>query len=208
MAHYYVKKAFAHSLISPLINQNSSIINVLVISDYVSKTISNSIIVKVYTANDFNTKYEKTYDLKLLPFSSFSFNIELNAIQPYCNSSQYSNCLITFEYVSPTEELLDGNNFLLYNDFINQPADDPNSGNVQITSVTKIDNNNFSIKLSANRVSLYVWLDVNSNSILGHFLENGFHMTSNARNVNFYTINNDVTVDGLKQLLNVKSIKL
>ncbi|KAH9490411.1 hypothetical protein Btru_035125 [Bulinus truncatus] len=74
---------------------------------------------------------------------------------------------------------------------------------VQITSVVKLDQFIFEIEISSDVVALYTWLS--TDTILGHFSDNGFPIFSVTQKVFFYAAD-DVSVTQLTSQLRVRSI--
>ena len=208
LAHYYIKKAYTPLLISPYMNNQKNTIDVYVLTDMLTTAnISDSVVIEVYKyINSFNILYKKQFPFKIASFStSLVGQIDYNEIESKTGCTRTgqkeTNCLITFKFESQDPNLIDGENFIFYNNTFKQV-----NNIVTVLSIRKIDENNYEIQLEATQVSLFVWLDVENTNITGYFSDNGFHMTEPSRNITFYTINSNLNEIELKKNLSVLSI--
>ncbi len=208
MAHYYIKKAYSSLLVSPNMNYERNTLEIYLLTDMLDQSkITDTVLINIYKyVNGFKSLYEKKIDFEISSFKSILLKeISFNEIENATNCSRSSqindNCIITFQLASQNPLLKDGENFIFYNNSFKQV-----NNVVDIIDIQKINSNEFLIKLSASQISLFVWLDIESSNIIGYFSENGFHMTQDSKNIEFYSINENLNENILRKYLNVISI--
>ena len=208
MAHYYIKKAYKPFLISPYMNDEYKKIDVFLLTESLDKSnLTDTLVIQVFKySTGFKSLYERKIEFNIGSFStSLVTSITYNEIESTTNCSRISqtdsNCLLTFKLASQDPTLIDGENFIFYNNSFIQVNNE-----VKIVSIKQVNENSFEIQISATEISLFVWLDVENIDIVGRFSENGFHMTEPTRTIVFYTINNNLNEKILSQFLTVTSI--
>lgn len=200
LAHYYIKHAFSDLLISPIMNLSTQL-DVHIISDFINKTISDTLIIKVFNSSgNFQPLYSTNISFQLDPFKTqLATSLNSSSLDPYCSN----NCLVTFELA-----LNDVKNFWFSKDKFNQPEDNANSGNVTVVQVTQKESNVFEISLKAEYLSLFVWIDLDTIELKGYFSDNGFHMTSQTKTIQYSVSNGQISLNDFQAKLQIRSIKL
>ncbi len=204
MAHYLVKNAFDPLLISPFFNRTDSTLNILIVSDYATRVISDSFELNIFRLNSLDAKMTKRIAFQIANqtskrvFSEDSKTIEKLTGCEF-NGDLSKNCLAEIKITSTGLR-----NFFFFNNKFNQSNQ---LYQVDIFGIERVSTNTFSIGLrsNANFLVLFVWLDISNVGITGVFSDNGFHMTTETVSV-LFTTTAEVTVDDLKRSISIKSI--
>lgn len=204
MAHYYIKKAYSQFILSPYLNQSS--LDIYSVSDLMSQ-FNTTYTISVYSYSSLTPVFEQSNQVLVEPLMSrpvLSLLVSDLESKSGCRFNANESCLLQIEWVSP-----DGStdqNFLFFN---NKLADvnNLNQANVRIARVDKIEPSIFSIQLTTDQVALFTWLDVNTSQLIGTFSQNGFHMTTRSKMINYRVQSgHDLTSDEFKQLLDVQTL--
>ena len=209
MSHYYSKRSFAPLLISPNIDPIRRILNVHVVSDLPDQTVSDTIVVSVFSYENFKVKLVRNIDFTVGPLNTtnaYEWSFESIKSETGCEFNTSKSCLITFSFLK-TPQYGDGDNSIFFNNFFHT-VENLIEPKLEIINIEKIDLFNFNIRIKTSSIALFVWLDLATTEVVGRFENNGFHMTSQETDVKVYVQSPSVTVDFIRANLNVRSLVL
>jgi len=208
MSHYYIKNAYSKVLLSPFLNNKTNMLEIYALSDDHKSAFESEFILKMFSYDSFDPKFNKTIEFKVEPLkSSVVFKLAFDEIQKLgcILNSDKSSCLIVLDL--PLKDTLKTiqTNFLFLNNRLTDLSTVNKSPKLVIKSVSKIHQGAFQIDLETDAIALFVWLDISENKFFGIFSDNGFQMTSRTHSV-YYSTDDSVTLDEVKQYLTVNSL--
>lgn len=214
ISHYYVKRSFAPVLISPSIDHMSRKLNVHVISDLNNVTFTDTLVIRVFSYDSFNSLIEKSASINLQGLSTvkaFEWSLDDIKKETNCEYNATKSCLITFSFQNHHQSNYDGENVIFLNDFFHRV----DNLQVPVIEILSIKQNNelknvFDVKLKSSNIALFVWLDLDTSEIIGRFTDNGFHMTNEEIDVQLMIYDNktNVNTEFLKSNIKVRSLVL
>ena len=208
MSHYYVKRSFSPVLVSPNIDLNRRILYVHVVSDLIFETFNDTIVIKVFEYESFTARAIKFSSFFLEPLTTkmvFQWSLESIEAETGCKYNVSKSCIITFAF-EHSAQFSDGENWIFMNNFFHT-VENLKIPEISITSVEKM-NNLFSIKIKSNAIALFVWIDFTSTEIVGRLEENGFHMTSEEKEVKLLVRNPNIHKEFLQANIQIRSLVL
>lgn len=189
MAHYYVRDMYSPIyLLTRLTPYLASVtdehaqLSLLIVNEYFEKR-HGELICSIMTTNTFNVRKSLTYSVSLN--ASTTTGIFELGYQPLLHHTKCFNpdpCLVHCAY---KDKEFDFN--LEQTLFLARPNTytllDPE---IHIDSVQKVTETQVQLILQAKQPALFVWIEV-VDPITGYFSENGFHMLSSVKVVDFYS---------------------
>lgn len=207
LSHYFVKRSYAHLHLTPVLN--GSQVTIHAISDHM-KEISSNFDVKIFSYESITPRFKKNYRFTIEALTAkpvVSISLDEIKKESGCEFNTLKSCVMVLTSNEDTFVHKDFINFLLFNIGLSK-VDNLRVPKLKIENVRQIDRTgNFQIDLSTDQVSLFVWLDINTDKFKGVFSDNGFHMVENRKQVTFKTYNPNIHEDDIYKYLTIHSLK-
>ncbi|RMZ94253.1 beta-mannosidase, partial [Brachionus plicatilis] len=206
LSHYFVKRSYANLHLTPVLN--GSLVTIHAISDHMME-LSSNFDVKIFSYDSlvprFNRNYRFTIEA-LIAKPVVSISLDEIKKESECEFNKAQSCVMILtsnEDIFVHKEFI---NFLLFNIGLAK-VNNLKASKLKVENVRQIDRNgNFLIDLSSDQVSLFVWLDINTDKFKGIFSDNGFHMVDSRKRVAFKTNNYNIHEEDIYKYLTVQSL--
>ncbi|XP_045607068.2 beta-mannosidase isoform X1 [Procambarus clarkii] len=210
MLHYYSKKFFSPMIVS-LYRENDDL-KVYIVSDLTEEVLDVTLSIDLYRYDqrDKVNSYNKSLNVaaaeaNLVATVKLLQDLEMNTLCQQGIYDQEDVCFVVSRLISAADgSPAAPDNFLL----LGKPKDAyiPHA-TVKVESIsgpftTVKSNRTFTVKLTNDAISLFVWLEVDEDGV---FSDNGFLMTEPEVDITFYSLK-DTTADALQSSITVKSL--
>ena len=211
MLQYFAKKMFDNLLVSA--HDENDQLKVYIVRDDLLKEVTFTVSIHVMKWSSFSRPFSK-YQNVSTPSGLTATLVPNESITHLLSSAKCQSrfdCFIYVEIQNKTLGLYADNFWFLEHALKNATGLTKSNLKVaEVTQVTKVVNSNettFKIKLQADSVAPFVWLDFNYKAnINGTFSDNGFLMLNQTKEVTF-TSEDHLTVNDVKSNLVIKSVK-
>lgn len=191
--HYYAQSFYSPLLVSPFILGDQ--FSVYVVSDLLVPT-SAQLLFSLYSwSNGLLTTWKQPFTQPAL-MSSPVYNDTVDGVLARGPCAQASDCVLTVQAINDTQ-VVTAANVVYLSSLKDVKFEDPK---LSIIDITQVNQNQFDITIQAAHLTPLVWLET---PIAGRFNDNGFLMTNSQQQISFFATNNDITVEQLKNTLDI-----